>query len=190
VDLAELARHLPIFLKAFQIFQRHFPRSRAFVFAARGLPDSAYNLSDYPHAEIIRESDYKIRSQLDAAICSSGTATLENALLGIPMAVAYKISWPTYFLARAIIRVPHIAMANILAGKELVPELIQNQAAPEPLARALVRLMEDLRRYTSLKKELAGLRILLGHPGVSERVARALLSELLKDSIGAARQAH
>ncbi len=183
----ELARHLPIFLRAFQLFRSRFPRSRAFIFAARGLSDEAYDLSGSLGVEIVRESDYQIRSQLDAAICSSGTATLENALLGIPMVVAYKLSWPTYFLARAIIRVPYIAMANILAGKELVPELIQGQAEPEPLSRALAGLMEDPRRYAALKKELAGLRTLLGRPRVSERAADALIREISKNWDGGAR---
>lgn len=174
--VSELSRHLPIFLKAFELFKRRFPRSRAFVFAARGLADSKYELPSDSSVEIVRESDYQVRSQLDIAICSSGTATLENALLGIPMAVAYRLSWPTYYLARALIRVPYIAMVNILAGKEIVPELIQNEAAPEPLSRALIGMVENPERYLALKKELIGLRSLLGNPGVSERAARALLS--------------
>ena len=182
---SELSRHLPIFLKAFELFKRRFPRSEAFVFAARGLADSNYDLSFFPSAKIVRESNYKIRSQLDLAICSSGTATLENALLGIPMTVAYRLSWPTYFLARALIRVPYIAMVNILAGKEIVPELIQDKAAPEPLSQALIRLIENSARYHALKQELIALRNLLGRPGVSDRAARALLSSISAKPQGA-----
>lgn len=178
----ELSRHLPIFLEAFKSFQTRFPNSDGFVFAARALPDSAYQFAFDSGLKITRESDYRIRSQLDAAICSSGTATLENALLGIPMVVAYRLSWPTYFLARALIRVRHIAMVNILADKDLVPELIQNQASPDSLSRALARLVENPEKYAILRRELSGLREKLGKPGGPDRAAAALVSDIFPGS--------
>ncbi len=173
---SEVSRHLPIFLESFKIFKKRFPGARAMVFAARALSDSSYQVQD-SGIEIVREFDYQKRARLDGAFCSSGTATLENALLGIPMVVAYKMSWPTYFLARSLIKVPYIAMANILAGKKIVPELIQDQVRPEALAESLSNFWESPQNYFAAREELIALRKRLGNPGVSERVARALMEE-------------
>ena len=172
---SEISRHLPIFLEAFKIFKKRFPKARAAVFAARALPDSAYKAAWDEGIEVVREFNYQRRSSLSLALCSSGTATLENALLGIPMVVAYKMSRPTYFLARSLIKVPYIAMANILAGKKIVPELIQDEANPPELAGALSSLWDKPEDYFRIRQELIGLRKSLGSPGVSERVARLML---------------
>ncbi len=177
---SEVSRHLPIFLESFKIFKKRFPGARAMVFAARALSDASYQFQE-PGIEIIRESDYQKRARLDGAFCSSGTATLENALLGIPMVVAYKMSWPTYFLARSLIKVPYIAMANILAGEKIVPELIQDQVHPEALAEALLNFWQSPQNYIEAREKLMALRKRLGNPGVSERVARGLI-EAVKNS--------
>lgn len=170
---AEVGKHLPLFLAAFSLFKRHFPDARAVVFAAETLPDSAYALP--PEVELVRESDYRRRACVDLVLSSSGTATLENALLGLPMVVVYKLSWPTYLIARAIVKVPFIAMANILAGRALVPELIQHKATPERVAQAAVGLLEDPRRYAALRADLRALRRSLGEPGAAARAAREIL---------------
>ena len=175
---SEIKRHLPVFLKAFALLRQNFPDAEAHVFAAPAQPDSAYDISSEPRAKIVREADYQTRASLDIAFCSSGTATLENALLGVPMVVVYKMFWPTYAVARAIIRVKNIAMANILAGKTLVPELIQSEATPEGVARAALGLLEDPRRYMRLRDELLSLRAQLGTPGSAERAAQAILRDL------------
>ncbi len=122
---SEVRRHLPIMIKGLSLLRRHFPDLKIAVFGALGLPDSSYAAAlSQPAIELIRESDYSRRAALDLAFCSSGTATLENALLGIPMVVIYKLSWPTYAIARAIIRVKYIAMANLLAGSALVVDYV------------------------------------------------------------------
>lgn len=176
---SEVARHLPVMMGAFNLLRRHFPDCKAWVFASPGLGDAAYDKAlGAAGVELCRESDYSRRAALDLCLCSSGTATLENALLGVPMVVIYKLSWPTYAIARAIIKVPYIAMANLLAGRALVPELIQRQATPEKVSRAAVSLLEDPRRYRALREDLIALRSLLGTPGASERAAQEILGEL------------
>ncbi len=172
---SEVRRHLPVFLEAFEKLRRHFPDARAQVFAAHGLPDSHYDISPWP---LVREADYDARSRLHFAISSSGTATLETALLGIPMVVVYKLSWPTYAVARALIRVRHIAMVNILAGRGLVPELIQNAATADKVARASLKLLENPARYEALRKDLMALRQKLGDPGGAHRAAMDILAEV------------
>jgi len=175
----EISRHLPVMLDGLRRLKRHFPDARAFLFASPALPDEAYAAAgDLAGIELVRETDYRKRAALDLALCSSGTATLENALLGVPMVVIYKLSWPTYAIARAIIRVPYIAMANLLAGRALVPELIQREATGENVAAAAVALLEDPRRHLALQKDLLALRPLLGGSGAAERAAREILAEL------------
>ncbi|MBI2362610.1 MAG: hypothetical protein HYV15_04430 [Elusimicrobia bacterium] len=98
-------------------------------------------------------------------------------MLGVPMVVVYKLSWPTYLLARALIRVPYIALASLLAGKALVPELIQHKATPAAVAGEALRLLGDPRRLSALRRELAELRDMLGGPGAVGRAADALLAE-------------
>jgi len=174
----EVRRHLPVFLDAFDELRRHFPAAEAYVFAAASLPDEAYAAARTRGAKIVRESDYKVRARMDVAFCSSGTATLENALLGLPMVVIYRLSWPTYWIARALIRVPYIAMANLLAGKLLVPELIQGRANKDDIALAAKEILESHAKYQELRAALVALRGVLGESGGARRAARAIAEDL------------
>jgi lipid-A-disaccharide synthase len=182
---SEIRRHLPLLMKAASRIAKDFPSLELSVFAAPQQPDSAYDplvrrwrSPRGLRARLVRDRDYSERAKQDVVLTSSGTATLENALLGLPMVVVYKLSWPTYFLARALIKVDHIAMANILAGKTLVPELVQGDATPESVARAALDILGDARRYKKIRRELSALRDALGGRGAIERAAEAVLSEI------------
>ncbi|MFH1724653.1 MAG: lipid-A-disaccharide synthase [Elusimicrobiota bacterium] len=182
---SEVRRHLPMFLRSAARIMKDFPRAQVAVFAAPQLSDAFYRRwldrwrgPDGGRPRIVRESNYAERSRQDLVLTSSGTATLENALLGLPMVVVYKTSWPNYFLARALIRVRHVAMANILAGRRLVPELIQHKATPSRVADAALKMLEDPRRLESLRGDLLALRETLGGPGATRRAAGILLAEI------------
>ena len=150
---------------------------KGLLFASANQKDSAYGrLPD--GVELVREQDYARRGGLDVAICSSGTATLENALLGVPMVVVYKLSWPTYFVARALVNVKHIAMANLLAGRGVVPELIQSDATAEKMAKEAARFLNNAALWARTREELLAIRRSLGEPGCADRAARAVLSEV------------
>lgn len=172
---SEVSRHWPVFLDALARIRKQFPKVKAYCFAAPSFPDAAYAGAREHGIELVRERDYRVRARLDLALTSSGTATLENALLAIPMVVVYKMSWPTYAIARALIRVPYIAMANLLAGRKLVPELIQRDATGERVAEAALRLLEDPRKLARLRRSLAAIREQLGGPGAAGRAAEAIL---------------
>jgi lipid-A-disaccharide synthase len=180
----EVRRHLPLFLRTAGLLAR--PSRRFLLFAAPNLSDDFYDEVIGPRdrrafpLEIVRDEKYRRRSGLDLALTCSGSATLENALLGIPMVVAYQTSWLTYEIAKRIVRVEHIAMANILAGRRLVPELIQDQATPEGLAAAAEELLQDPARRRALRRELLSLRDKLGGPGAAARAAESILSGLGK----------
>jgi lipid-A-disaccharide synthase len=114
------------------------------------------------------------------ALVASGTATVETALLGTPMVVVYRISPLSYALGRPFVRVPHYAMVNLIAGRQVVPELIQSGFNAESVAAEAEALLSDEGRAARMRAELAEVRRRLGEPGASGRAAdevAALLRE-------------
>ena len=111
-------------------------------------------------------------------LTASGTAALENALLGIPMVVIYQTSWLTYLIVRGIIQVPYISMPNILSGKEIIPELIQHHATPEKISQRTAQYLADPKLLEAMRGELVKLRLKLGNPGAYDRAAASILKNL------------
>ncbi|HET7435082.1 MAG TPA: lipid-A-disaccharide synthase [Thermoanaerobaculia bacterium] len=109
----------------------------------------------------------------DVALSSSGTATLEAAILGTPCVVMYRLSRATYALAKHLVKLPHFSLVNIVAGREVVPELIQDDVNGERIAREVRRMLEPA-AYATLLEELAAVRAKLGEPGASQRVAQEI----------------
>jgi lipid-A-disaccharide synthase len=107
------------------------------------------------------------------ALVKSGTSTLEALIAARPMVVAYRVSWVSWFLGKLLVHLPHVALPNLLAGRRLVPELLQNQATPEAMAEAL-RDVEQ--RRDELVREYDAVRRSLGGPGASARVAEHVLA--------------
>jgi lipid-A-disaccharide synthase len=111
----------------------------------------------------------------DVAMVASGTATLETALLQTPMVITYKISPLTAAVGKRLVRVSHIGLVNIIAGKTLVPELVQDDATAEKLAAEVKAILSDRQRSDAIREELAGIRQKLGEPGASRRAAELAL---------------
>ncbi len=181
----EIARHLPIFIDAFYRVKTAYPNARAYVFAVPEFPDhklvpALEQAEKYwsRDIEIVRETDYRVRSGLDFAFTCSGTATLENALLGIPMAVAYKMQAFTYAIAKRVIRIPYISLVNILLKKPAVKELIQEKANPDKLAQEALSILNSPPKAAAMRAELLTLRAMLGHPGAAVRAAEKILGHL------------
>ena len=173
---SELRRHLPICYDAFRQLRARRPSLRGVLFAA-SQADEVYG-SVPEGVTLVRDREYQSRTTLDAAICSSGTATLENALLGIPMVVIYKLSWVTYLIARAIVTVKQIAMANVLAGRVIVPELIQHHATAARVAAEVAAILDDPARAARMRADLLALRDTLGEHGATDRAAQVILADL------------
>jgi lipid-A-disaccharide synthase len=110
-------------------------------------------------------------------VCS-GTATLEAAFFGLPMAILYKVVWLTYAVGKRLVRVPHLGMPNVLAGREIAREFIQGACAPEPVAGELLRLLADDSARETQQRELAAVIAGLGQGGAGNRAAAAILAEL------------
>lgn len=115
-----------------------------------------------------------------AALVKSGTGTLEAALEGTPFVVAYRTHPLTFWLARRIVRVGHVALANLVAGARVVPELLQDEVTPDRLVEEIEPLLEDTPARREMKAALALIRERLGEPGAATRVA-AMAEEILRE---------
>jgi lipid-A-disaccharide synthase len=109
----------------------------------------------------------------DVALSSSGTATLESAVLGTPVVVMYRLSAANYFLAKRLVRLPHFSLVNIVAGKRIVPELIQDDVNGPRIAQEVRELVAP-EHYDAVRAELAAVRGKLGEPGTARRVAEEI----------------
>jgi lipid-A-disaccharide synthase len=125
------------------------------------------------HLMVGRTAD--LLAAADAAFVASGTATLETLLAGRPMVVVYRVSWLTWLIGRLLVRVAHVAIVNLLAGRRLVPELLQGAMKPEAMAAALRQVWEDSGKRAELLAGYQSVRESLGGPGASDRVAAVLL---------------
>jgi len=171
----EVDRHLPVFSAAAEILEQRVPGLRVRIGVGSGISLEAYassrhRLSHRP-AELLRHAT--------AALVKSGTTTLEAALAETPFVVAYRMNPLSYQVARRVVRVPHIALANLVAGRRVVPELVQEAATPESLAAAVEPLLDPC---SSTRREMVeGLREVrsaLRRGGAGERVAE-IAAELL-----------
>lgn len=127
-------------------------------------------------AVMVENGTYDLMAYADAAIVTSGTATLETGWFGTPMAVVYRTSPLTYCIGRLLVDVRSIGLVNIVAGKNVVPEFIQGAMTAGNLSKEVGRFLDDDRFAASVRRDLSVIREKLGGPGASERVARGILS--------------
>jgi len=132
---------------------------------------------------LFKENTRYLLEKVHLVIIASGTSTLEAALHETPMIIIYKVSPLSYRLGKALIRVPHIGLVNLIAGKRIVPELIQQAASPEAIAGQALTILDDTVRLKAMKTELAEAARRLGTAGASEKVA-GIAYDLLARSFG------
>ncbi len=177
----EVRRHLPVLCRAAARIARHMPGVQFLIPQAPGIAAEwlapATRASRF-EAVITQRPLAECLPAMEAAVIASGTATLEAALHAVPMVVVYRTSWPTYLAAKLVVRVPHIAMVNVIAGRALVPEFVQHRAQPTRIAEALVGLLRDSSRMEEMKTGLRAVKTALGLPGAVERAAACVLEEL------------
>jgi len=121
---------------------------------------------------------YDVLGASDVAVVASGTATLQVALARVPMVIVYKLSWLTYFLMRALVRVKSIGLVNIVADAPCVPELIQSEVSPARIAAEVRRLLSDPAVRAETIRRLDAVAVALGAPGAAARAAEILLAQL------------
>jgi lipid A disaccharide synthetase len=122
----------------------------------------------------------ELLAETDLALAKSGSVTLECAWFRVPAVVLYRVAWPTWLVARRLVRVPHVAMPNLLAGKRVYPELLQSAATPEGLARAALELLRSSDARQAMVAELERVRSALGSGGAYRRAAEAIVRLLVE----------
>jgi lipid-A-disaccharide synthase len=124
---------------------------------------------------IVEGGTHRCMAASDVLMVASGTATMEATIVGTPMVVIYKTSALTYLLARLLVEMPHISWPNILMGKRIVPELLQDEAEPRAIARLILLMLENPSLYSEVRTNLAEAGARLGSPGAFMRTARLIL---------------
>ncbi|HEX2617219.1 MAG TPA: lipid-A-disaccharide synthase, partial [Flavobacteriales bacterium] len=164
----EITRMLPAMLAA----AAHFPQERFVVAAAPSVPDEFYRaIIGNAKVELVHGRTYDVLRNARAALVTSGTATLETALIGVPEAVCYSGGAINVWLAKRFIKVPFISLVNLIMGRAVVRELIQSELNADTLSAELKRLLERGPYREHMLADLAELRQKLGGPGASARVA-------------------
>jgi len=176
----EVKRILPVMSRAAALVSERVPGVRFVMPVASGLDAEIFEAALEGGPPVIRFGDRyeELVRAASAAAVASGTATLETALLGTPMVAVYRLHPLTYWMGRALVRVDHIAMPNLIVGRQAVPELVQGDLTPEALASELVRLLTDREARGRMEGALAEVRAKLAGPGAFPRAAAAVLDEL------------
>ena len=168
----EIARHLDDFVDAARRLERRVDGLRVVVSAA---PTVDIDPARCPYT-VVRSASFTVLRAADAALCKSGTTTLEAAVADCPLVVAYRTNVLTYAAARRVLKIPYIGLVNVVAGREVAPEFVQGALRPGALASALLPLLdaatpERARMLTGLREVKAS----LGTPGAARRVASLAL---------------
>lgn len=181
----EVARMLPPLIEASLILKRRFPQARFRLGLAPLIEEETLDIPLDVRAfiEITRRG---VDELTDAALvlAASGTVTLLTAISGTPMVVFYKTTMFTYLLGRLLVKIPWIAMPNVLAGERLVPELVQGDATPARIADEAAALLGSGNRYRELSSNLIGLRERLRGSGGAVRVADVAVRMANGEEIG------
>lgn len=166
----------PLMTKTVELLRRRFPDLKAAVALAPGwTKERLTNYAPAPeNVSFVGGDSQKLLAAASVALAKSGTATLEAALLGVPMAVCYAGDPASYYIAKMFVKLPHVSLPNILAGKELVKEFIQRDATPANLAGEIGRLLTDKRYYRRMRSKLRGLRNVLGEEYAAPRAAKEI----------------
>lgn len=169
----EIRQHLDRFVETARELQRRIPSLKVVVGLA---PNITLDAERCPFP-MVRAESFAVLRAADAALCKSGTTTLEAAVAGCPLVVAYRARAIDYRVGKWLVKIPHIGLVNIVAGKLIAPEFIQDALQPTAVANALEPLLnpESLERRRMLG-ELDAVRASLGHPGAAERVAEMALT--------------
>jgi lipid-A-disaccharide synthase len=175
----EVAHNLPAIAGALRLVRERRPDVQPALAIAPSLDAALFDeaLRGLPVVRVAGET-HALMSAASAGIVASGTATVEAALLDLPFVVVYRVSPVTYALGRPFVKVPYFAMANLIAGRAVVRELIQGDFRPEAVAGEALALLGDPGRREAVRAGLADARSRLGPPGASGRAASIVVSLL------------
>jgi lipid-A-disaccharide synthase len=176
---AEVERILPPMLGAARLLRRERPELKFELAAAsEKVAALAQTLAQGEPVAVGVGGARELMQRAAAGMVASGTATLECAFFGLPYALVYRVSWLTYAVARCLVTVKHLGIVNVMAGREIVPEFIQQRAQPELVAKAVSELLDERARRERMQRELAEAMATLEGERAAERAAAAALAAL------------
>lgn len=181
----EIERMLPVMLDAAGKLQNKFPGIHFLLPKADSIPDKLIDehlKSARLMITVIKKKPYDVIQCCDAIMATSGTASLEIALLGVPMVIAYKLAPLTYWLGKWLVKIPYIGLPNIILGKAAVKELIQHEASVENLSAEISKILKDTNYAEKIREDLRQVKALLGDGGGSKNMA-ILALEMLDETI-------
>jgi lipid-A-disaccharide synthase len=173
----EVAKKLPIMLDA----SKNFPAYQFVVAKASSLDDEFYSefLKPYPEVSSVKDQTYHLLSRAKAALVTSGTATLETALFGVPQVVCYKGSQVSFQIAKRLVKIKYISLVNLIMDKQVVKELIQNDLNLVNLTKELDQVLHNENKILEMKKDYGDLRHLLQkESNASARAAQEIVGFL------------
>ena len=181
----ELKRLLPLLLESAHALQQQYSAIQFVLPKAASLTTQAVDeiLAEQPADKhvlpLVTDGDAcNVMRACDVTICASGTATLENAMIGTPTVLVYKINALNYAIMSRLIRIADIGLVNIVAGKRIVPELVQHDARPERIVAEVAALLNSPEQASAMRADLTRVREKMGSPGASDRLA-ALIESML-----------
>ena len=174
----EIKTQLPIMLEA----SKNFPEYNFIVAKAPSIEDEFYApfLAEYANVNTIANDTYSLLMQASAALVTSGTATLETALFGVPEIVCYKASSISYAIAKRLVKLKYICLVNLIMDKEVVKELIQNELTPENISKELKDILLDKIKRESIENDYEVLKNLLSEGGNASANAAKIINDLLQ----------
>ena len=181
--ITEVKRILPEMIKTAKLIYKRDTSTQFLLLQSPTLNDSAYRKiiqkAKLPfELNMIQNRSFDVMYASDFSMVSSGTATLEAALSETPFVIFYKTAWSTFFLGRWLIKIPYIGLVNVVAGRKIVPEFIQEEIHPETIAQEAVYLLHHQDLKERMVSDLKTVRTKLGSGGASRRAAEAVLNFL------------
>ena len=174
--MGEIRCNLPVMAEA----ARRFPQYRPVIAGAKGIPDEVYSaICDYP---VLCDSTFDLLANSRAALVTSGTATLETALIGVPQVVVYRSNGSrlAYNIMRRLIKVDYISLPNLIADRQIIPELILHNCTPDTISAALAPLLTDTPARVAQLEGYGDMRRQLGASTAAVTTARLILAALRK----------
>ncbi len=180
----EVCRLLPELIVASRHLRQKQPDIQFILSQSPTLSDDIYApyLKSQSSIHPLRNCTYEIMAHSDMVLVASGTATLETAILETPMIILYKVSSLSFFIGRLLVKVKQIGLANIVAGKSVVPELLQKDAQGRHIADTAWQILNNPETRNRIKEELSLVSEKLGEPGASQRAAEAVMKFLNKST--------
>ena len=172
----EVRRLLPGMIKACHLLRGKIPGLQSILGLAPTLSDGIYTpfLKEEKSLCPVRDRTYDVMAHTDVVMVASGTATLETAILGTPMVILYRMARLSFLLGRILVQLKHVGLVNIVAGRKIVPELLQGKATAERIAEEVFTLFSDEELKKEVKRDLEEVSRSLGKRGASERAAEVV----------------